>query len=200
MVFFLIPNQMVLKTPSSDIIFLAGRWASVFNFLEASWYLLTPLNMLVFSVIGPAVFPIWYTETSLIIFKELPIYWMLLAAVFVAFTARCLWGLKGSPAKAVGIVPGLALFLLAYIAAFIYFSPSQQYIFTVVSLLPWLLIIHSGYVGIRSRIWRVVAVMLVVGVIVNNFVLVSYVNELMESNPYNWIQENVPFPFAHPEP
>ena len=85
------------------------------------------------------------------------------------------------------MVPGLDLFVIDYILTFLYVDPRESFIFAVISLLPWLLILHTGYVGIKSRPWQVVLVVLIVGIIINNFMLIDFINELIESHPGDWI-------------
>ena len=71
--------------------------------------------------------------------------------------------------------------------AFLYVDPRESFIFAVISLLPWLLILHTGYRGIKSRVWQIVLVLFIVAIIVNNFALIGYINELVEEHPGDWI-------------
>ena len=84
-------------------------------------------------------------------------------------------------------MPGLALFAIAYILVFLYVDPRESFIFAVMSLLPWLLILHTGYVGISSRLWRIVLACLIIGIFINNLMLMDFINELIEAHPGDWI-------------
>ena len=186
-VLFLIPYLTVLKQPDNEVLYFVRGWADVGNFFEPEWYILVFLNFLPFAVIGPVVHPNIYSDHSLAVLGQLSVPWMILTSIFAIFAARCLWGLRSSHAKAKRLVPGLALFAIAYILVFLYVDPRESFIFAVMSLLPWLLILHTGYVGISSRLWRIVLACLIIGIFINNLMLMDFINELIEAHPGDWI-------------
>jgi len=189
---FFIPYALFLSTDAVDII---QTWANIRNLIDPVWYILVPLNLLVFSVIGPIVHPNSYGNPDLLIFGQLPILWIILAVAFSVFALRCLVGVNRSPAKAGKWASGILLFELVYIALFIFFDPRESFIFSAASLLPWLIIVHAGYVGIKNRAWQIVLMCLIVGIAVNNSMLMIYVNDLVEMHPENWPNNN---PNANP--
>jgi hypothetical protein len=162
---FLIPYQIYLKLTG-----MGWRFGPVYlqvyghmrNLLSPRWAAVVLANFFVYSVVPPAVQPQSYTDRYFSIWHTLPLTWVLVAGLFLAFCVFSLRGLK-SPAARDTAIPMLA-FLAAYSLFFLYFNPSEAYLYTLPALLPWLLTLQGGF-GTKWNISRRIVLWVVIGAI-----------------------------------
>ena len=156
-------------------------YGQIQNFLDPAWYLVVFQNFMVFSVVGPIVLPKLYCDPSFIAFTQVSLPWIVVAGLYSICSARCLWALPRSPATFATLWPGAVLFILCYVGFFQFFNPKESFIYTLPMLLPWLLLIHSGYVNCHNVKWTALLVFLLFGVAANNFKLIVFLRGFIET-------------------
>ena len=169
---FLIPYETYLKVMGKGWRFgpvYLQVYARVSNLAHPNWILLVAANFLIFSVIGPSLPPSYFTDPSLKIFRALSLSWLAVALVLSLFLLISLLGLRRQGGERTLVLPLLAL-VVADILFFVYFNPSEAYLYVLPALLPWLLVLQIGFVRF-TRSWgnmRRIALCLLIGVVMAN--------------------------------
>jgi len=187
---FLFPYEFYTKYLGHDLALPAGYInanGSFYNFLELRWYLLHSLNFFLFSIVGPNIHPSLYTgqpigyfgpliTPSLAGLLQISLLWVFVACLFILFVARCLSVLAQSMAKAGKLSLALLVFVICYMLFFVYIYPHESFLFTMPTVMPLLLVVHSGYAPLVRTKWRALLFILVPGIFVNNltFIISTY--------------------------
>ncbi len=180
-ILFLIPYEVYIKCVGSGWK-LAPVYLSVYGeiqrFFVQEWYAVVLMNFLLFSVVGPSVHPSLFTDPSLAVIGEVSCLWIFAAVFYIILVVRSLVSLKKSSAKLKILYPGIMFFVVFYLSFFIYFFPKESFIYTLPSLLPWYLLIHSGYTAFYSWKWQVCLALFILIIIINNSKLIVLLNGL----------------------
>jgi hypothetical protein len=164
---FVIPYEVLLKLGGMGWKFgskYVAAYSHLENLIHPGWAALVGVNFLVYSVISPAVHPRYFRDPSFSILSVLDAGWIALAVLFGAF---CIWSLRGVTNRDRMAVP-LAAFLACYLLFFLYFNPIESFLYSLPAVLPWLLLLHSGFTSKWGNSRRVLLYSLIAGAAVQN--------------------------------
>lgn len=180
-ILFLIPYALYLEYVALGWKFAPGYVRAVGRFyylLNPSWYVIAPLNYFVFSIVGPILQPSLYTDPSFSFIRQLNWHWIIIFAVYVLICIKSLLSLKVSKAKLRDMSLEIGIYIIFYVLFFLFLNPIESFLYTPPILLPWLLIVYSGFVAFESNRWRLVLIVFVIGIVLNNFYLIRFINSL----------------------
>lgn len=178
LILFLIPYLAFLEL----IGYGAGMPADYVEYqaeFDSRYFAVVPLNLLVFSIIGPAVHGDLFASLDFAGLGAAPWWWWLLLLAFAAFVVGCLGGLRGSTSAFRPYVPGIVVFLAVYVVFFVFFNPSECYLMSLPMLPALLLVLHAGAAGQDARAWRVFLALFVAGAIANSGAVIAFLHTLM---------------------
>ncbi|MEO8367657.1 MAG: hypothetical protein ABI806_00455 [Candidatus Solibacter sp.] len=176
---YFIPYEIYLKTVGRGWKFgpvYLQVYGRVEHLLDPRTAAVVAKNFVLYSVVPPAVTPRYFTDPSLSILRISPWGWIVVSGLFVSWCVYSVRELIGSPA----LKPALAMaaFVCSYIVFFIYFNPTEAYLYTAPPLLAWLWILQGGFCRRWSRTRRNFLWLLTAAIVINNLQFRIYLQSI----------------------
>lgn len=175
---FVLPYQLWLRWADLSWTAYLEHVGAIGRLWEPRWGAVTLLNFFVFSVIGPVAEPRLYGDRSLAVLGRVSWPWLFGLAAYVACAGRGLWRARRSQAPWTAFAPGAAFLLSGYSLFFWCFNPRESFIYSLPILLPWLMLVHSGWGAGIGRRFEVALFVWIGCLVINNAQLMRLVGEL----------------------
>lgn len=144
------------------------------NVTRAGNFLTAIEHHLVYSVITPPIHWEILLDGLGATLSAAPASWGAILAVFAVFVIVCLSGLVRTDAQARPFIVPILAYAAFYTFFFVFFIAEEPYLASNGLLLPWLLILQSGFGGLRAAAWRLILAVTVLAVAVNAVSLFDY--------------------------
>jgi len=180
-VLFVLPYLIFLEISGEGWRLAPGyvnAYSDVNRLVDVAWYPVVVLNFLVFSTVGPVVHPSLYRDPTTGFASEVDPYWYVLAGLYLILVVRGLRLLKESSSVLKPTADGLVAFLASYSLFFLVFNPMESFIYSFPALLPWFLLLQSGFAARDPGRWRAYLALLLVAVALNNLGVIAFLNHL----------------------
>jgi len=169
LVLYFIPYEIYLKAVGKGWRFgpvYLHVYGQLKHLLEVRTIVVVAANFLLYSVVPPAVTPRSFTDPTFSILRLFSPEWIVVSILFLGWCFYSLRGLRGS--SAIKPAAAMAAFVCSYILFFVYFNPSEAYLYTAPALLPWLLLLQAGFCSRWNRFRRGALWVMIVAIVINN--------------------------------
>ena len=195
---FVIPYVLFLELFGAGFRFpdrFIRSYASVVHLIDPDAYVIPIVNFLIFSVVGPVMHPMMYhashpgfDHSFSTVVASVPATWLIVAVPYLLLAGRSLLGLRRSPARLAALLPGISALIVSNIIFFAYFNPFEVFLYSMPLVLPWLLVLHSGFLRSMDSKWAGALLLLVVVTAVNSSLMVRFLRQLYLSgdHPLNY--------------
>lgn len=153
-------------------------YADYLYLLKPAWYLVVGLNSLLFSVVGPIAHPDQYTAPALSLFSDQSALWFAVSGLYLILLLWSVYRLLSSQSSFSDIGQGIILYILISAGFYLFFNPSEAFLYGLPNLIVIFLMILIGMSPARRRSLSYLLLPLAFGLGVNNFSLIRFLNGL----------------------